>query len=194
MSSKIDIANQALTALGATRIISFDDESTEADVMNTIYEPVKRALLRSYPWNCATRRAKLAQLTDPPVNEYNYQFALPEDCLKVLNVYVGDWEDVRESWEQSEFRIEGKKLLTNSQNIIIKYILDIPEGTMDSHVEMAFVAKLASEAAYPIQGSPSNVQMFLQISELKTNEARTTDNLESGTEIFITRRLDAVRG
>jgi hypothetical protein len=194
MSSKVDIANQALTRLGANRIISFDDDTTEADVMNVTYEPTKRAFLRSYPWNCASRRAKLAQLAEPPVNEYKYAFALPEDSIKIYDVFAGDYLLVREGSERSEFRIEGKKLLTNHTNIIVLYTYDINESLMDAHVERAFVAKLAADCCYPIQGSPGNQQTWIQLAELEMVEARTTDNLESGTEIFTTSRLNNVRG
>ena len=193
MSSKIDIANQALTALGADRIISFDDEATEADVMNTIYDPVKISLLRSYPWNCATRRSRLAQSADAPANEYQYKFALPENNLRILGVYEGDYIKIRNWDEYTEFRIEGKWLLSNSTNIFVRYIHDIAETEMDAHVEMALVAKLAAEACYPIQGVMSNYTNFVQVAELKMVEARTTDNLESGTEVFKTTRLDEVR-
>lgn len=193
MSSKVDVANQALTMIGADRIISFGDDTTEADVMNTVYEPVKRAFLRSYPWNCASRRARLAQLAETPENEYQYQFALPDDNLRILKVYQGDRIATRDWDEYSEFRIEGKKLLCNRTNIYVLYIMDIPETDLDPHCEMALVAKLAAEAAYPIQGSPGNQTNLIQIAELKMVEARTTDNLESGTEIFRTDRLDVVR-
>jgi hypothetical protein len=193
MSSKVDIANQALTMLGADRIISFGDDSTEANVMSTVYEPTKRAFLRSYHWNCASRRARLALLAEEPENEYQYAFALPEDNLRILKVYRGD-RIARRQWDEySEFRVEGKKLLANSTNIFVLYIMDIVESEFDPHCEMAFVAKLAAEAAYPLQGSPGNQTNLIQIAELKMVEARTTDNLESGTEVFRTDRLDIVR-
>lgn len=194
MSNKVDIANQALTQLGADRIISFGDGTTEADVMSTLYEPVKAAFLRAYPWNFATRRAKLAQVSSEPVNEYSYQFALPEDFLKLLEAYTGDYYLYREPYEQSEYALEGKRILTNHENIYIKYVSNVVESEIEASAEQALAAKLAAEAAYPIQGSPSNMQTLLQISELKMIEARTNDNLEAGTEIFRTTRLNQVRG
>jgi hypothetical protein len=193
MSSAIDIANQALTTLGADRIISFSDGTTEADVMATIYEPQKKAFLRAYPWNFAIKRAKLAQLADAPVNEYQYQYALPDDFIKLLNLYKGDYQTVREHDEQSEYQIEGRRILSNSTNLYLKYVYDVVESQFEAAAEMAFVAKLAAEASYPLQGSPGNQQTLLQIAELKMVEARTSDNLEAGTEIFRTTRLDQVR-
>ena len=87
MSSQVDIANQALMMLGASPIVSFDDGSTEAVAVNTLYKPAKSQVLRSYPWRCATSAATLALLEDPPVNPmYEYAYAWPENAIRILDI------------------------------------------------------------------------------------------------------------
>ena len=62
MSSQVDIANQALIQLGALPIVSFMDESVEAQAVRVVYDPAKQQILRSYDWNCAAKSASLANL------------------------------------------------------------------------------------------------------------------------------------
>ena len=193
MSSAVEIANQALTKIGADRITSFSDETTPARVMSTIYEPTKTSLLRSYPWNCAIKREKLAQLADEPLNEFPFQYQLPEGFIKLLDVWAGEQKMDRPGAAMRAWAVEGDKLLTHDQNLNIKYVANIESQDMDAHVEEAFVAKLASEASYAIQASNTNQDALLGIYQMKLDEARTTDNLEQPHTIFRISRLQNVR-
>lgn len=193
MSSSVEIANQALTRLGADRITSFSDETTEAKVMSTLYPASKRSLLRSYDWNCAVKREKLAQLAEAPVNEFAYQYAVPEMCLRVLDVWSGDKKPVRYTDGTRAWVLEGKRLMTDYENIYIRYIEDVTETQLDPHVEEALVAKLAFEAAYTIQASSTAQSNFGSIYNMTLEEARTTDNLEMPHTTFDINRLRTVR-
>ena len=193
MSSAVEIANQALTQLGADRITSFGDESTEAAVMSTLYDGVKRALLRIYEWNCAIRRAKLAKLVEAPANEYAFQYQVPEGCLRVLDLWEGDYRTTKAGDGTRAWVLEGKTILSNSENIYIRYILDINEGEMDATFEEVFVAKLAAEAAYTLLASPTEQQAHAGIYMSKLEEARTVDNLETSHTTFNIDKLRVVR-
>mgnify|MGYP001815549406 CR=1 FL=1 len=193
MSSAVDIANNALTRLGADRIISFADETTEARTMSTIYEQTKAALLRSYPWNCAVKRAKLAQLADAPVNEYPFQYAVPEGCLRILDVWSGDYKTTRQGDGQRAWVLEGKTILSHDENIIVKYVDNISESEMDIHVEEVLIAKLAMEASYTLQASVGNQTTMTSLYQMKLEEARTVDNLETSHTTFDISTLRAVR-
>jgi hypothetical protein len=56
-----DIANLALTRLGATPITSLDDGSRNATVINGIYSMLRDEVLRAHPWKFATRRVTLGE-------------------------------------------------------------------------------------------------------------------------------------
>ena len=72
MASKsyVSIANLALISLGADTIMSLDEDSKPARLINNIYEFIRDEVLRSHPWNFAIRWASLAQLSETPTNEY----------------------------------------------------------------------------------------------------------------------------
>jgi len=175
MSSKVDIVNQALMMLGASPIISFDDESTEANAVRILYDPAKRQLLRSFDWNCACITAQPALLTDPPVDpNYVAAFSVPSDSLRIIEIFeMGSPQYRRVEWE-----IQGNKLLTRTQKVLIRYVSNIAEPNLDSHVEMALVARMAMDLAYAITADSGREGQMAQIFQQKLNEAMITDAQE----------------
>lgn len=99
------IANRALQLLGAIAIMNLTDNSAEARECTRCYDSCRRAELRAHLWNFATARAVLAPNSTPPAYGYQYGFALPVDCLRVVLP-----NDANLDW-----KIEGRTILTNSQ-------------------------------------------------------------------------------
>jgi hypothetical protein len=189
MSSKVDIANQALALLGALPIVSLDDDTTEANLMKTMYEPTKQQLLRSYPWRCATRTATLAKLADAPVNTYwEFQFTWPEDAIHMLRVYSLEYphnlNNMTDEWESVR-----RTVLTHKDNVAADYIYDIPEPDMDAHVSMVLAAQLAMDCSYALVGSGGRETQLVQLYDRKLQEARTTDRQEASHKTF---RIDTL--
>ena len=176
--------------LGANPIVSFEDQSVEANALNTVYEPAKSQVLRSYPWRCATKSATLAELADAPVNPlYDYAFAWPDDAIRILQIRIaGDQYKNDFMWET-----EGRTVLANYQGLMASYIYDIPEPQLDAHIEMALAAKLASDLCYTLTGSNSREGTLYQLFGEKLNEARTTDRQEASHKVFIIDNLQQVR-
>jgi len=144
--SETKICNLALLKLGATRIASLTDGTKNAILCNEFYEPTVDEVLRMHPWNCAIARASLSALDDAPDFGYAYQYTLPTSpyCLRVLQMENLD----------SEFKIEGRALLTNEGTCNIKYIKRITNPTkFDSILVKAIAARMATELAYPIAQS-----------------------------------------
>ena len=195
MSDAISICSQAFLAIGADPIKTFGDSTTEADLANARYKPIKQALLRGYPWNCAIRRVALKQADNPPLEgqEFSNQFELPEKCLRVLDVWVGGIRPQAAAVGRQAYSIEGRKLLANESALSISYIHDIPEAEFDAHVEEALVSKLSAEFSYTLHGSPSTSQQFLQLAAFKLDEARITDALENPHTTLRIDTLERVR-
>lgn len=196
MSDFIDICNQAIIEVGGDPISSFDndDEATvESVACSRLYHPTKRALLRSYPWNCATKRQLLAPLAAAPVNEFGYQFTLPTDCIKVFNVYTGDDEVQRKEIKSTAYQIEGRNILTNYESIIVRYGYNVDEEKMDPHLEWALAGVLAGRLAYPLTGSNTTQTNFINIGMGRVEEAKITDNLEQPHKRMRVQRLQDVR-
>ena len=190
MSSSVDISNQALIMLGASPIVSFEDKTIEANALKIVYGPAKDQVLRSYPWRCATKTVTLAQLEEEPVSpEWNYAFAWPKDCIRVIRVY--EEQDPNNPWP--EWQVEGKTILTKKANIVAEYIFDVAEPYMDAHVEMALAAKLAMDLSYTLTASNAREGSLSQLFQLKLQEARTTDRQEASHKKIYIDQLSRVR-
>ena len=126
MATEVDICNIALTNLGEAKIVSLTEATERARLSNLRYPDVRDAVLRSHPWNCATKRAKLTRSTVTPAFGYLYQYSL---------------------------QIEGKFLLTDETTMYVKYIAQLTDTSeIDSNLIQAIGLRLAWELAEPLTG------------------------------------------
>jgi len=80
--SDVDIANLALTKVGANPITSFGDNTANAALFNRTYGMLRDKLQRSR-WNFNRAYVNLAASTTAPPFEYQYAYQLPDDYLRL---------------------------------------------------------------------------------------------------------------
>lgn len=152
MASQVEIANRALTKLGAARIISFGDDNKQARAIQSMFDIVRDSELRSHIWSFSVKRTSLAALTSTPDWGYEYEYELPSDYLRLLQVnemYNGPSMDDYRNAATADYVLEGKKILTNfGAPLKIRYIARVVDTTMwDATFTEAFACKLAMELA-----------------------------------------------
>lgn len=173
MASRVSIANLALTVLAADRITTLEDNSENARRLTAVYDYCLEDTLRIHPWNFAIQRQQLARLSTTPTFGYDYEFQLPGDCLRVIE--VNDGTNLITS-----FKVEGRKILTDYDSISIKYIGNITDPNQyTSQFIFVLAARLAAELAYPITNNKANAEMVWQIYEQRLQQAKQTDAQES---------------
>ena len=178
MASEVQIFNLALSKLGEDIIISLSEDSKPGRACNLIYADTRDNLLRSHSWNFATNRASLALLTTTPAYEFDYEYQLPSDCLKVLKMDP-EGNDIT-------FKIEGRKLLTNEKPVNILYITQITDtNKFDSLFIEVLSAKLASELAVTLTESINLADFLNQKYEISLSLARGMDAQEGTPENII---------
>ena len=125
--SETKICNLSLSDIGAKRINNIDtDTSPEAIQCRTHYEPIRDALTRSHLWRFARARATLSRdaAADPPF-EYDRQYILPVDFLRLRSIYEGRFSDEN----LRNYAIEGERILTNDTTMEIRYIKRVTDVT-----------------------------------------------------------------
>ena len=187
MSSAIDICNQALLLLGASPIVSFEDDTAEADALQVHYAPTKKAFLRGYAWNCAIQTVTVALLADKPLR-YDYAFAWPDDALRIIDVIDASHNGQRMEWE-----VEGRTIHTDFKDVYVRAVMNIPEPQLDAHVEDAFMYALARKLSYTLTSDTARETNIDTLYEKALMEARTTDAQEASHKVFRIKQLDAVR-
>ncbi len=121
MSSKVQICNMALSRIGADPITSLTENTADAKKCNTFFDDLADRVMVQGSWTSTISRATLAQTTTTPPFDYTYEYQLPVDpkCLHVLNV--------NDPTENTEYKIEGDKLLTDASSVKIRYISQLTD-------------------------------------------------------------------
>ena len=179
MVAPIDICNGAIMRLGGQLITSLTENSVAAIACNSQYNIVRRDLLRSHPWNFAIKYASLAQNLTPPPFGYDFSYALPTDCLRVLGTsdqldssmfnYGSDFNgyitisNTVDYALSDNYKIVGRNIYSNYGSLKIQYVADVTDTTLfdSSFVELLSV-RLAMTIAYQVTGS---VQMRNDLRE-----------------------------
>ena len=176
--------------LVAKPIDSFYDGQVEANALQVLYGPAKGQVLRSYPWRCASKTVTLATLADQPVNpDWAFAHAWPEDAIRIVKVFELQYPHNPEP----EWVVEGRTILTKTDNVAAQYIYDTPEPHLDVHVEMALAAKLALDMSYTLTASNTRESNLYSMFQEKMQEARTTDRQEGSHVKFRIDTLSRVR-
>ena len=172
MASTVEICNIALSNLGDQLITSLTEANARARACNLRFNDTRDAVLRSHPWNCAMSRATLA-VSGTPDWGYTNSFALPTDCLRVLDVEDPD----------TEWKIEGRNIVSDGSTIKIRYIAQVTDTTLfDSTLVQTIALKLAWEIAETLTGNIDLKREMWQKYQFAISEARSNDAMEGTPE------------
>lgn len=179
-ASKTDICNMAIMKTGSKVTIHIiGEDSDNARLCRTFYDPVLDAVLRSHPWNCAIERKTITPLVAAPDSDYDYQYQLPANpwCLRMLQVGTKKNQPI-------EWRVEGRRLLTNESSTPIVYIKRITDtNEFDPLLVDAFTLKLALKLAMPLTASPQIQKGLIdELEAISLPEARSIDGQESSVQ------------
>lgn len=169
MASVTDIANRALQKLGAIKITSIDDDIKAAREAKRAFDIVRDAVFRDHPWNCLIARASLAALVDEPAWGFDYQYQLPSDCLRILDID-----------SSLEWRVEGRKLLTDeAAPLYVRYLKqETDPAQYDAMLVEALASRLAMELAEPLTQSNTKIELASRAYEDALKAARRRDAQE----------------
>jgi len=173
MPSRTEVANLALAMVGDERVTSLEtDTSKPAKLCNELLPQVVDECLVAHPWNFAIRRASLPALAAAPTFEYDRQFQVPANCLRVLAV---NSIDPHEPWLR-----EGDALLCNlPAPLAIRYIArETDSGKWSPLFTALAAATLAERLALPLAASQQSRAAIAQLIDDIRRRARNADAAE----------------
>ena len=169
MASTVDICNGALNQLGATTILSLTEDSKNARLCNSRYTQVRDGLFRTHPWNCLQKRVELAADTTAPAWGFSYAYTLPADCLRLLRILDYD----------SNYKVEGRKILSNASSMKILYIGRITDpNEYDELLRETLSASLAADIAFAVTSNNTTATNMYNLFQDKLKDARFVDSTE----------------
>lgn len=186
MASKTDIANRALSKLGQSRLASLENVNVEsARVINDMWDNVRDALLQSYPWNFAIKRALLAKDGTAPAWGWQNRFSLPSDCLSVLEIRY-----------DPDYTVENGYILTDEgAPLYIRYISRVENtGSYPALFTEALAASLAYEACEKLTQSNTKKEIAYNDMNMAISRAYVSDAIENPSimlpeDAWLTERL-----
>jgi hypothetical protein len=154
--SNLTLCNDAMTRLGTPFVIDYDtpanDGTRSAILCRQRLPDIIDSTLVNFEWNCARFEVELdtPDGTDP-VFTYENRFALPDGtgddpyCLMVLH----------DRYREIEWKVQGRYLLTNEDEIDIVYVgrLDPDTDYLSVQLKEAIWYRLAMELCMPLVGS-----------------------------------------
>ena len=170
MPSDISIVNQALGFLGASPIISFDDDSKEAALAKANYAPVRDAVLEAYNWTFATKWLAIPALANPPLSEYANAYQIPPDVLRIL--FVGqDYRNPSRDW-----RVESGNIVTDDNAVKVQVVVTVTDPNKFSALFIqALAQRLAGDMAIALTSSRSLADFHYNVYQQKLKDAVTRD-------------------
>ncbi len=164
-SSDTDIANIALGHLGEAPIASLDEDTVAARACLLHYAATRDQVLRSHRWNFAQTRVALSALADAPAFGWSYQYALPSDCLRVLECNDTELGDVI----SEDYVIEGRAILTDATSLNLVYVKKVDDvNQFDALFVEALALKLAIVLSETIRGTTGKTADLTQMYEQRT--------------------------
>lgn len=174
MATETDLANIALGHLGSARITSLTEPSVAAEHCRRMWNVCRDKVLRQYPWNFATKRVNLSRLAEAPAFEWQFQYQLPSDFLKVLSV-----NGCAPGVGVTPFQTEGQAILTNFTSCQLRYIRRVEQvSAWDATFQELFGYELAKEIAPSFTLQTSTIQALDQLAapaRMRAQEANATE-------------------
>ncbi len=175
----IQIINRVYNLLGRSHQDSSVSDEWGQIISDTVDAKLK-IMLESNTWSFAIKFKELAQSTSTTNPAFKYQYPLPIDCFKVIEIYKpyisGGVTNISNPIEPYLYEILGKDLFTDTDSILVKYkvgdisISELPQSFIDS---LAYLA--SSELAINLLENSQLSQMFLMSYERYKSIARSND-------------------
>jgi len=171
ITSFLDICNMALDYCNVRNITSIDENTKQSNKCKMWYDTVRKSLLMNINASFSIKRAVLAEVANyTPVYGYSKAYALPHDCLQVLNL--------DNPLQDKYYQIEGNYLYCdeyNSDEIVkIRYIADVQDVTkFDAEFCDCLALKLAEKICLPLTEDEQKAGMLKQLAQQKYVETST---------------------
>lgn len=117
LSATEQLWNESLGLLGQYEVTEGQTSTQQYILCNRFYVSARNEVLALHPWNEAITQALVLQDATAPLFEFNYKYALPTDCLRVLSID----EDIQH-WEvQGGYVVTSKRVMPDQYQVGNEY-------------------------------------------------------------------------
>ena len=174
----IGICNTAIGLTGSADFIQSLTGTTSvmARRCNQFFKQAVESVLRKHDWHCAEARVQLAKNSTDPEFEFENSFALPYNCVKIVQVY-GD-SDMYSPYDR--WHVSKRNIYTDLDQVYLKYVA-MPEDYQELDVLLAksIAYELALMLATSMIKDKEMYSILFQAGQAVLREAKAMDTLEN---------------
>jgi len=170
--TETSICNEALVFLGERPLLTFPETSVNSDYCVTFFNRVKESELIKHPWNFATDRIQLTRISGAPVYEYAYQYQIPANLLKILEMYP----------HSLRWRRERTSILSDSDTMYCTYIYNVSVSAFNAMFASVVSARLAMLLAPILTERDVKFTQAVSWYQDVVKDAKQMDNYESSID------------
>lgn len=163
-ATKIGIISNALVLCGENPLVSLSDDRYGATVGGNLFDMLYETELQSNRWRFSCTKGALSRINTTPLNEWQYVFQLPTDCLIPLGV-----------WPYSLYEIYGNHLYSNSSTVNLEYQFKPDISAVPAYFQLLMTYLLARDMIKPITESDAAVNVMNSKYEMQRNRALFAD-------------------
>lgn len=177
MTSSVSVCSNALVMLGGAPFSSFDEAKPHVRIAANLYPSVRDDVLRAHTWNCATGRVILAPIAATPAFDFAYQFQVPGDWLRTLQV--------GRKGNPIPYRSEGQRLLADVNALPLVYCFrNTVEDTWSTNLIHVIELAMAAKMAYAVTSSSSVRDSYRDEFARELKVAKAIDGQDDPPEEF----------
>lgn len=183
VTSSTEIVNLSfdLLSIGTVSNIVTPSSPTEAMAARW-YNHKRKSILRSHPWNFASKRAILSASSTAPAFGYAAAFPVPGDFLRLNSIQDGSGQDLPSGSYSFENVGSQRCILTaaGGASARLRYVYDITDVALfDPLFVDLFVIELALAFAYKSTESNGNVQRIAELRKEAERISKAIDGQEN---------------
>lgn len=180
----LDLANRALSRLGAELIEDFKQGTPNANLVGLHYAEVVRELLSEADWTFARKRLELAATADVPVFGFSFRYPLPDDWIR-----FSEGRDERGAnaplvdTRGYPWRLEGQAIVTDAPTVTIVYVAEVGlANVLTMPFRRAYIAALAATLGTSITKSEALRGVLLVEARTALDDARAENAMNAPEE------------
>jgi hypothetical protein len=164
-NSKIGLISKALILLGEEPLGALADDRYGATVGGNLFELFYENEVQSGAWRFCVKKRSLNQLVDSPLNQWQYAYQLPTDCLLPRGVWPFG----------TPYDIYGQHLYTDAAAVDLEYLYKPDVDKIPAYFALLMVYKLAADMAKPITESDAHAKKWASAYTMQRNRAEYAD-------------------
>jgi len=177
--SWVELCNRARGKLGAGSIANLNEGSKLANYCGLYLGDAISTVLGGYDWRALRTRLQLAASVTVPAYGYNYEYNLPADFERLIEVENGGYD----------YSVENGKILTDADEVYITYVArptNDPAKLPDT-LKRALTSELAVALSLPLTSGDALYQRLLierdrDLQRAREADARTTEDMLGAEE------------